>query len=175
MRHQEEVEGAVHHFRLLDEAVVHVGALRRVSDAGVGAHLEESLSDSLVYDDQGVLREHRLLGRVEAVLLLHDLVELLELVADDLSPHGIANSVSVDEDVVWELALVVVAEGLECALEVFLENTGADDLLALLALRTCLGVVLAHVLIVGGAEANDALLALMANVDADQHRLLGDL
>jgi len=38
-----------------------------------------------------------------------------------------------------------------------------------------LGVVLAHVLIVGGAEANDALLALMANVDADQHRLLGDL
>ena len=107
--------------------------------------------------------------------MLHDLVELLELVADDLSSHGIANSVSVDEDVVWELALVVVAEGLECALEVFLENTGADDLLALLALRTCLGVVLAHVLIVGGAEANDALLALMANVDADQHRLLGDL
>ena len=82
---------------------------------------------------------HILDGAIHAVLLLHDLVELLELVADDLSPHGIANSVSVDEDVVWELTIVVVAEGLECALEVFLENTGADDLLALLALRTCLG------------------------------------
>lgn len=92
VRHQEEVEGAVHHFRLLDEAVVHVGALRRVGDAGVGAHLEESLPDSLVHDDQGVLREHRLLslilgGWIHGVLLLHDLVELLELVADDLSPH----------------------------------------------------------------------------------------
>ena len=166
MRDQEEVEGAVNYLGLLDEAVVHVGTLRRVGDAGINVHLEESLSDSLVHNDQGVLRELVLLGRVDAVLLLNDLVELLELVADDLSPHGIANSVSVDEDVVWELALVVVAEGLECALEVFLENTGADDLLALLALRTCLGVVLAHVLIVGGAEANDALLALMANVDA---------
>jgi len=107
--------------------------------------------------------------------LLHDLVELLELVADDLSSHGIADSVSVDEDVVWELATIVVAESLECALEVFLENTGADDLLALLALGTSLGVVLAHVLVIGGAEANDTLLALMANVDADKHRLIGDL
>jgi len=54
--------------------------------------------------------------------LLHDLVELLELVADDLGSHGVTNSVSVDKDVVWELALVVVAESLERALEVFLKN-----------------------------------------------------
>ena len=51
VRYKEEVKGAVYYFRLLDEAVVHIGALRRVSDAGVGAHLEESLSDSLVHDD----------------------------------------------------------------------------------------------------------------------------
>ena len=94
----------------------------RVSDAGVCTHLEESLPDSLVDNDQRVLRQRWLLGSVEAVLLLHDLVELLELVADDLGSHGVTNSVSVDKDVVWELALVVVAESLERALEVFLKN-----------------------------------------------------
>jgi len=34
-----------------------------------------------------------------------------------------------------------------------------------------LGVVLAHVLVVGGAEADDALLAFVADVDADKHCL----
>ena len=74
VRHEEEVKGTVHHFRLLDEAVVHVCALRRVSDTGVGAHLEESLSDSLVHDDQGVLWKHGILRGVEAILLLYNLL-----------------------------------------------------------------------------------------------------
>ena len=118
-----------------------------------------------------MLWEGLLFGWIEAVLSLYNLVELLELVADDLSPHGITNSISVDEDMIWKRSIVMVTEGLECTLKVFLENTRADDFLALLALRTCLGVVLAHVLIVGGAEANDTLLALVANVDTDQHGL----
>lgn len=103
--------------------------------------------------------------------MLHDLCELLELVGDDLGSHRVTDSISVDEDVVWELALVVVSESLESALEVLLEHARADDLLAFLALRARLGVVLAHVLIVGGTEANDALLSFVADVDADKHGL----
>ena len=44
-----------------------------------------------------------------------------------------------------------------------------------MALRVSLSIVLAHVRVVGGDEANDALLALVAHVDTDQHGLVGDL
>ena len=42
--------------------------------------------------------------------------------ADDLCSHGVAYSVSVDENVVWKLAIVVITEGLESAFEVSLEH-----------------------------------------------------
>ena len=103
--------------------------------------------------------------------MLHNLGELLKLMSDDLGPHRVTDSVSVDEDVVWELTVVMVSESLESALEILLEHARADDFLTFLALRTRLGVVLAHVLIVGGTEADDALLALVADIDADKHRL----
>jgi len=175
VRHQEEVKGAVYYLRLLHEAFVNIGALRRVGDACVGTNLEESLPNSLVDDDQGVLWQRWLFGWVKAILLLHYLRELLELVGDDLGPHRVTNSISVDEDVVWELALVVVSESLESALEVLLEHARADDLLTFLTLRARLSIVLAHMLIIGGAEANDALLALVADVDTDEHGLPRDL
>ena len=38
-----------------------------------------------------------------------------------------------------------------------------------------MSIVLAHMLIIGGAEANDALLALVADVDTDEHGLSRDL
>lgn len=175
VRHQEEVKGAVYYLRLLHEAFVNIGALRRVGDACVGTNLEESLPNSLVDDDQGVLWQRWLFGWVKAILLLHYLRELLKLVGDDLGPHRVTNSISVDEDVVWELALVVVSECLESALEVLLEHARADDLLTFLTLRARLSIVLAHMLIIGGAEANDALLALVADVDTDEHGLSRDL
>lgn len=175
MRHQEEIEATVDHLRLLNETVVDVGSLWRVGNSGVVAHshLEESLSDTLVDNDEGVLRQSDIILR-EVVLLLHNLVELLELVADDLGSHRVAYTIPVDEDVIWERALVVVSESLESAFEVLLEHAGADDFLALLALGTCLGVVLAHVLVIGSAKADDALLALVANVDSDKHGLVRD-
>ena len=71
--------------------------------------------------------------------------------------------------------MVVVSESLECALEVALEHARANDLLAFLALRTCLGIVFTHVLIVSGAEANNTLLALVANVNTYEHGLWRDL
>ena len=73
--HEEEVKPAIDNFGLLDEAAVHVGALRRVrdvSEAVAGSStmvaasvmrlllllvldLEEPLSDALVDDDQSRL------------------------------------------------------------------------------------------------------------------------
>lgn len=154
MRHQEEVEGSIDDLSLLNEAVINVGSLRRVGDGGVHTLLEESLSDSLVDDDQGVLWKARVSG-LELVLLLDNLVELLQLVGDDLGSHGVSDTISIDDDVVWEGTVVLVSECLESTLEVLLEHTRADNLLALLALGTRLGVVLAHVLVVGSAETDD--------------------
>lgn len=106
MGHQEEIEGAVNYLRLLDEAVVDVGALRRVRDGGVCStltNLEESLPDALVDDNKGVLWKCLLFLVIETVLLLHDLVELLQFVVDDLGPHRVTDTVSVNEDVVRQL------------------------------------------------------------------------
>lgn len=94
---------------------------------------------------------------------------------NDLATHGVADTVAIDEDVIRKRAGVVVTEGLERVLEVLLQDAGTDDLLTLLALRTGLRVVLAHVLVVGGTETDDRLLSLVAHIDADQHRLLRDL
>ena len=75
---------------------------------------------------------------------------------------------------VWKSSIVVLSECLECALEVFLEHSRADDFLTLLALRTRLSVVLAHMLVVGSAEPNDALLSFMAHIDSHEHCLFAD-
>lgn len=52
VRNQEEVESAIHNLGLLYESFVNVSALGRVGDACVGSHLKESLSHSLVYNDE---------------------------------------------------------------------------------------------------------------------------
>lgn len=71
--------------------------------------------------------------------------------------------------------MVEVAISLEGRAEVLLEDAGGDDLLALLALWACLSVVLAEVWVVGGDEADDALLSLVAHVDAHKHGLGRDV
>ena len=108
---------------MLDEALVNVCALWRIRDASVGTHLEESLSHSFVHDNQGVLRQDWLFRWVKAILLLHDLFELFKLMTDNLSSHGVSDSVSVDEDVIWQLSLVVISECLEGTLEVLLKHS----------------------------------------------------
>jgi len=107
--------------------------------------------------------------------LLDDLLELFQLVLDHLLPHGVADAITINENVIRQLTVVVISERLECALEVALENARADDFLSFLALRASLGVVFAHVLIICCTEANDALLALVANIDANEHGLSRDL
>jgi hypothetical protein len=76
--------------------------------------------------------------------------------------------------VIWQISVIEISVCLEGTLEVFLKYTRADDLLSFLCLRTGLGVVLAHVLIVGGTESNDALLTLVTDINSNQHGFLGD-
>jgi len=64
---------------------------------------------------------------------------------------------------------------LKSSAEVLLKNVGGNNLLALLTLRACLSVVLAHILIICGNETNDGLFSLVANVDTNEHGLVGDL
>merc|ERR1740130_2044133 len=76
VRHQEEIELPVFHLTLLDEASVNVRSLRGVLDElvtlGSLSLLEESLSDTLVHDDQGNLRrlDRSWLGLFLLLLLL---------------------------------------------------------------------------------------------------------
>jgi hypothetical protein len=73
--------------------------------------------------------------------------------------------------VIWKFTGVVISKGLESGFKVVLEHARADDFLALLALGTCLRIVFAHILVVCCAEANNTLLAFMANIDSDEHSL----
>jgi len=77
--HQEEVEAAINHLRLLYKALVHVGTLWWIVDKGVAVLLrllEEALADTLIHDDQSYLGQWDLLIRALelAVLLRNDLV-----------------------------------------------------------------------------------------------------
>ena len=74
-----------------------------------------------------------------------------------------------------ECALIEVSICLQGATEVLLKNIGGNNFLALLSLRACLCVVLAHVLIIGSNETNDGLFSLVANVNTYKHSFAGDL
>ncbi len=92
MRYQEEVELAINHLGLLDEALVNVGALRRVIDESLAVLvglLEEALAYALINNDECHLWRivFALLAVIEAVLLLNDFVQLLELKVNDLLTH----------------------------------------------------------------------------------------
>jgi hypothetical protein len=58
MWYQEEIKCSVNNFRLLDEAIVNISSLGRISDHSIAmstflaTHLEESLPNSLVDNDQ---------------------------------------------------------------------------------------------------------------------------
>lgn len=90
VRNQEEVEGAVDHFGLLDESVVDIGPLWRVSNGSIGALsllLEESLPDSFVDDDESVLWLWLVFVLVKPVLLLDNFLKLVQLMVNDLLSH----------------------------------------------------------------------------------------
>jgi len=92
-----------------------------------------------------------------------------------LLAHGVANTVSVDENVFGQVAIVVLSVALEGAAEVVRENLGADDLLTLLWLRTGLGIVLTKVAVIGSTETDRTLSAFVTNINTNKHGLGRDL
>jgi len=125
--HKEEVELTIDDFGLLDEAIVDVGTLGRVVDVWLLAIvllslLEESLANTLVHDDQRDLRgSYSVFFRnaflADGVLHSHNLVELGEFLVNDLLAHGITDTITVDENVLWHL-VVEIPVALEGTLEV---------------------------------------------------------
>lgn len=109
--------------------MIDVGSLRRVVDEGLTVReglLEEALANTLVHNNQGDLGWIilTLLALEEAVLLLDDLVQLLKLEVDHLLTHGITNTVTVDENVVWHLARIEITVALERPHEVVRQDSG---------------------------------------------------
>lgn len=165
--------------------MIDIGSLGWVVDellAIVHCLLEESLADSLVYNDQGnlwrgILGLARLIScltRVckHAVLVLADFVQLLKLKVDNLLAHGVTNTIAIDEDMVGHLTTVKFSVALERPLEIVRQNCRRNDLLTFLRLWTSLSVVFAHVRIVSSTETYCALFALVTNVDTNKHGLV---
>jgi hypothetical protein len=89
VRHEEEVESAINNLCLLDESVINIGSLGRVenlSSVRLSLLLKESLSNTLVDDDECDVRKGNAF-RLGVVLVSEDLLELIELVLDDLLSH----------------------------------------------------------------------------------------
>jgi len=77
--------------------------------------------------------------------------------------------------VIRHLTFVVLTVALEGSHEVVTQDGRRNNFLTLLGLWARLCVVLAHVGVVCGTEANRRLLALVANVDTHEHGLVADL
>lgn len=188
MWHKEKVKCTIYNFGLFNKSVVYIGTLWRISDSSISpmstfltTHLEESLSHSFVDNYQGYFGHLNFCDAIfllffficKRVLLCYNLVELFQLMLDDLLSHRVANSISVNKDVVRQVPLIMVTESTERILEVLLQHWGRDDLLTFLALRTCLSVIFTHMLIIGSTEAYDRLFTFVTNINTDKHSLLG--
>ena len=140
----------------------------------VGLSIEETLSDSFVNDYHG--NDWRLdsVARSNTIFVCNDNFKLFKLKIYNLLSHGVSDSISVNEDVVRH-ALVILLVSFERAVEIFLQNARANNLLTFLRLGTSLGIILAHVGIISSTEADDGLFALVADIYSYQHGLFRDL
>jgi hypothetical protein len=119
---KEKVELSVNNFTLLNEALINVCALGWVVDEGLSGTclglLEESLTDTFVYNDQGDLRTLHHCSiyaglTKDAILFGDDTVELIKLEVDNLLSHRISDTVTVDENVCGHLSVVEFTVRLE--------------------------------------------------------------
>lgn len=104
MWNQEEVELSINNLSLFNEVCVDIGSLRRISNL-ITSNVEESLSDSLVNEDKSNFGELGL-----TVVVSNDSLQLGELLVKHLLSHGITNTVSVNENVVRQLVVVVLVD-----------------------------------------------------------------
>ena len=122
MRNKEKVKLSINDFRLLHETLINIGALGRIVDellTVVHSLLEESLTNSLVDNHEsnlwrGVLGVSYSTAVCEqAVLILAYMVQLFKLKINDLLTHRVADTVTIDENMVWHLTVVELSVALE--------------------------------------------------------------
>lgn len=148
-RHHEEVEcfGLI---AVLDKPTIDDTARRRVDELTTALILdEEALGDALVYDNKADLR--RLSSFI--VQLTEGLTELFDLLSDDLLTLGITDTITVDDQMGREHAVVVLGKDLNRLLQTFF-HLSLDDFLAL-RLHNVLRVVLTHLFVSTGGKADD--------------------
>ena len=109
---------------------------------------KESLSDSFVDNDD--CDEGLLLCCV--VGLADGLTKLIDFLLKHLFSHGITNSVSVDDEVLWEI-FMTISEATKCSLNGLLELF-VDNLLSL-ALDNAVRVVLTALFVDTGTETDN--------------------
>lgn len=122
------------------------------------------MRDALVDDNEGDLR----LNPCLVVQLSEGLSELLDLLVNDLISLGITDTIAEDNEVGWELALVVRGKDFNRLLKGLL-HLSLNDLLAFL-LNDVFRIVLTHLFVGACSEANDRVGACVTNIDSDQHR-----
>lgn len=124
---------------------------------------EESLRDPLVHHDHSYIW---FCGRL-VIKQVDSSFKLGNLTSKHLITLGITHTVSVDDDISWELVLVVNRESPDSLTDRLL-HVVLHDLLAL-PLNQIITVVLTHLLVDGSREANDRLGSCMTHINADQH------
>ena len=163
LRNQIEVVLFVRVF-ILNDLGVNNAARWWIDQCSLSIVNEEPLSDSLVDYDQS---DGWFLGTLVVHLVDH-LLELSDLLLNDLSSHGITDTVSVDDEVVREHSLgMLVFIGLNGVLQCF-SQVGIDNFLSFL-LQNLVRVVLTEFLIDGCTETDNGLPSLMADINTDEH------
>lgn len=152
---------------VLYNSSVNQASRRRILKSSALILNKESLSDALVHNDNS---DERLLGSF-VVGLSDSILELGYLSLENLTSHSITDSVSVDDEVTRKLALLLL-ESIECTLDGALEVLVVNYLLAFL-LYHLLRVVLTHLTVDGGTEANDGLGTRVTDIDSNQHSVRG--
>lgn len=125
--------------RMLHQTPIDDAATRWVLQIAALIPHEEPLVDPLVHYNQGQLRRSGPLR----VQLVHCLLELRDLDADDSITLGVTHAISVDDEVGWPLTIMPLLEAFDGFFKSFNES-GVDDLLSSL-LDQVLRVVLGHV------------------------------
>lgn len=125
---------------------------------------EEALSDALVDDDEGDLG---LLSHL-VVHFRERISELLDLLLDHLKSLSITDTITVDDEVGGELAIMLSCKDFNSFLERVLHFC-LNNLLTL-PLDDVLRVVLTHLLVGTGSEADHRGGSSVTDVNSDQHR-----
>ena len=125
---------------------------------------EHPLVDSLV----DYYKSHS--GQVHLVVeLLHDNLKLRDLLVEDVISHSLSDSISVDDDLVWQLLVpgLEALKGLSHAdIKLLLDN------LLTLGLKNDIGIVLGVEIVGGGSETYNGLSSSMAHINTDDHNLI---